>query len=124
MAKSKKKTSRKISKAGTPTSNGDGKQSKGAVVREYLAAHPAAKASEVIAALKAKGVEVSANYVSLIKSKRLAKASGPKSKVAAADMSTHGQLEAAVELLKACRWDFESARHFVGLIEKVHTSLK
>ena len=120
MAK-KKRPGKKSASAST---NGAGKQTKTAAVREYLKANPNAKAKDVIEALKGKGMEISANYVSMIKSKTLAKASRKKRGVAKSDVSSHGQLEAALELARACRWDFESARHFLGMIEKVHQGLR
>lgn len=116
-----KKTTRRASRK-SASSNG-AKPSKAAAVREYLKANPKAKAKEVIEALNAQGISISPNYVSMIKSKGLAKASR-KSGVPASDISSRGQLEMALELARACRWDFESARHFLGMIETVHQSLK
>ena len=45
------------------------KVNKTAVVKEYLEAHPTAGPSEVVAALAEKKINVTANYVSNIKSK-------------------------------------------------------
>ena len=105
------------------SANGDGaKASKAAAVREYLKANPQAKGKAVVAALKVKGITISPNYVSMIKSKDLAKSSR-KPGVPESDISSRGQLEMALELARACRWDFESARHFLGMIETVHKSL-
>lgn len=44
------------------------KNSKAAKIREYLAAHPNAKATDVVAALKAQRVKVSAAHVYQLKS--------------------------------------------------------
>ncbi len=57
------------------------KSSKAAKIREYLAAHPNAKAADVVAALKARRVKVSAAQVYNVKAangkpKRRAKAAG------------------------------------------------
>jgi hypothetical protein len=115
---------KRVGKKPAAAANGTGKPNKTAAVREYLKANPSAKAKDVIEALKAKGIEISANYVSMIKSKTLAKASRKKSGVAKADVSSRGQLEAALTLARACRWDFEAARHFLEMIEKVHQGLR
>jgi hypothetical protein len=115
----KKTTRRNVSKL---ASSDEAKPSKAGAVREYLTANPQAKGKEVVAALKVKGITISPNYVSMIKSKNLAKSSR-KPGVPKSDISSHGQLEMALELARACRWDFESARHFLGMIETVHKSL-
>lgn len=110
-------------KSAASSANG-AKPNKSAAVREYLAANPTAKAKDVVEALKGKNIRISPNYVSVIKSKKLAKASRRRPGVATQDVSSHGQLESALELARSCKWDFESARHFLGLVEKVHQSLQ
>lgn len=120
MAKSQK---RGRGRPAASSANGMEKQTKGAAVRAYLKSHKKAKSKEVIAALKEQGVDVSPNYVSLIKSRGLARSSGRKSGGAAPEIVTRAQLKAALQLVRTCKWDFESARHYLGLIEQVHKSL-
>lgn len=100
------------------------KTNKAAAVRQFLDANPTAKASDVIDSLKSQGIDVSANYVSVIKSKRLAQSSTGRKSRTTSNKSTRNELDAAVELARACRWDFGTARHFLALVEQVHVSLK
>ena len=54
---------------------------KSAAIKAYFVDHPQAKNAEVIEALKGQGIEVSTNYVSIIKSKaktKTGKKRGPK----------------------------------------------
>ncbi len=105
---------KKKSNSTSSTGSSEGKLERGAksaAIREYFKAHKKAKPKEVIEALKANGIEVSPNMVSVIK----AKAGIKKAKrTAAAAVASHDQtataqtnksngLEAALLLYKAAR---------------------
>ena len=104
------------------------KVNKSAAVRDYLKAHPGAKGKEVTEALKAQGIKISPNYVSVIKSKKGAKGQGRRKAAKKAgrpsSASSGGQIESALELARSCNWDFESARHYLGIVQKIHQSLQ
>jgi hypothetical protein len=68
MAKSK--TKRKRTPREIPVVGQEPPVKKAAAVREYLVDHPDAKNAEVIVALAAKGIEVTTNYVSVLRSKK------------------------------------------------------
>jgi hypothetical protein len=95
-------------------SNGNGKPqhgAKSAAVREYLQTSPGAKPKEIVEALKAKGIDISPNMVSIIKAKAgikkakrsAAAAVASNDKTAAAQTSRSNGLEAALLLYKAAR---------------------
>ena len=100
------------------------KINKSAAVRDYLKSHPGAKGKEVADALKAQGIKISANYVSVIKSKKVAKAHRRRSGAAQGISSPGGQIEAALELARSCKWDFAAARTNLEIVEKIHQSLQ
>ena len=111
MAKKKPKS------ASTPATpeGGSGKSpergAKSAAVREYLKANKRAKPKEIVAALKAQGINVSTNLVSVIratagikKAKRTAVAAvASHDKTATAQTDRSNGLEAALLLYKAAR---------------------
>lgn len=86
--------------------SGEGpKASKSQQVRDYIAAHPDAKNTEVVAALKAQGVEVKPNYVSVIRNAGKPKPSRVGLTPAAVDtglklVAECGSTEAAIKLLE------------------------
>lgn len=94
-------------------SNGSKPQhgAKSAAVREYLQTSPGAKPKEIVEVLKAKGIDISPNMVSIIKAKagikkakRSAQAAvASNDKTAAAQTSKSDGLEAALLLYKAAR---------------------
>ena len=65
-------------------------------IRDYLAANPAAKPKEIVAAMKSKGIKVSAQFVSSVKSssktkgptKRRGRPAGSKNKTTVARKTT------------------------------------
>ena len=87
------------------------KVNKSAAIREYLTAHKGAMPKETSAALKAKGIDVSPQMVSLIKSKSKVRKAQRRAKAAvAANDSTAGAqinraagLDAALSLYKAAQ---------------------
>ena len=64
--------------------------SKAQAVRQYITDHPAAKPQEVAAALNSKGVEVSARYVSSVKSRSIAQKRETPSSITAIDTEKTG----------------------------------
>jgi hypothetical protein len=114
----KKRATRK--KRSTVENNGVERGVKSRAVRAYLKKKPSAKGKEVVEALAAQGISITPNYVSVIKSKRVAK--GRKS--AAGGDSSKGQLNAALRLAAACQWDFASAREYLDMVQQVHQSLQ
>lgn len=100
-----KKTSGKAAVAESTTARG----SKSAAIREYMAAHKSAMPKEIVAALKAQGIEVSPNLVSILRAKQKVK-SARKNKEAAVGGNNGGTsggnaaaLDAALTLYKAAR---------------------
>ena len=84
------------------------KINKSAAVREYLKAHKGAMPKEIVPAMKAKGIEVSPQMVSMIKAKQKIKQAQRRAKEAPADDATAGAktnraagLDAALTLYKA-----------------------
>src|SRR4051812_13273544 len=101
-------------------SNGDSaseRQNKAAAVRTFLSSNPSAKGKEVVAALSQQGIRISPNYVSLIKSKSLAKKSSRRD--GKPTLAGNEELKGALDFIKACHFDFKAAHHYLGLIEKV-----
>jgi hypothetical protein len=116
--------------AKTATKRGAKKsENKSAAVRGYLEANPSAKNPEVIEALKALGVDVSPNYVSIIRSqqKKRSRKSGTRGrKPAAATSNGHldvEQLRAAAVLIKACQ-GIDGARKAIAVAEKIADALR
>jgi hypothetical protein len=106
-----KKKSKPPSSAST---NGGAKPqhgAKSAAVRDYLLANKDAKPKEIVEALKAQGIDISPNMVSIIKAKagikkakRSAQAAvASNDKTAGAQTSKSNGLEAALMLYKAAR---------------------
>lgn len=90
----KKKTSKKVNKSEK--------------IRSYMEAHPAAKPSEVAAALQKQGIDVDAQYVSVVKS------AGKKNKTQTRKRVTS---RSSARVVKSDRISVESiikAKHFVG----------
>ena len=84
------------------------KVNKSAAVREYLKAHKGAMPKEIVPAMKAKGIDVSPQMVSMIKAKQKIKQAQRRAKEAPADDATAGAktnraagLDAALTLYKA-----------------------
>ncbi|GDY06658.1 hypothetical protein LBMAG52_01440 [Planctomycetia bacterium] len=84
------------------------KVNKSAAVREYLKAHKGAMPKEIVPALKAKGIDISPQMVSMIKAKQKIKQAQRRAKEAPADDATAGAktnraagLDAALTLYKA-----------------------
>ncbi len=103
-------------------------ENKSAAVRGYLKANPKAKNPEVIEALKALGVEVSPNYVSIIRSqqKKRSRKTGTHGRKPAASSNGHldvEQLRAAAVLIKACQ-GIEGARKAISVAEKIADALR
>ena len=83
---------------------------KSAAIREYLMAHKGAMPKEIAAALKANGIDVSPQMVSMIKAKSKVKMAQRRAKEATADDTTAGAktnraagLDAALSLYKAAQ---------------------
>ena len=84
--------------------SGDVNKSK--AVREYIAAHRKAKPRQIVEAMKAQGIVVTANYASNIKStmKRKKRKGGPGKAAAAATNGVAGRdYLAVIKLLKAAQ---------------------
>lgn len=86
------------------------KVNKSAAIREYLMVHKGAMPKEIVPALKAKGIDVSPQMVSLIKAKWKVKHAQRRAKAATADDATAGAktnraagLDAALTLYKAAQ---------------------
>lgn len=97
-----KKSQSKAADSGKPRVN------KSAAVREYLKVHKGAMPKEIVAAMKAKGIEVSPQMVSLIKAKWKVKKAQQRAKAATSDDAHAGAktnraagLDAALTLYKA-----------------------
>lgn len=102
-------------------------QSKSATIETYLKAHPTAKGSEVVEALKAQGIEISTSYFTVVKSKLgLTKKRRKKRKThQPAEAPSNGHvpdqakaIEAAVHLFKAAG-SGNAARAAIKLVENV-----
>ncbi len=100
----KKSQSSKAADSGKPKVN------KSAAIREYLTAHHGAMPKEISAALKAKGIDVSPQMVSMIKAKQKIKKAHRRASEATADDATAGAktnraagLDAALALYKAAQ---------------------
>jgi RNase P/RNase MRP subunit POP5 len=70
-------------------------------VRDYLKAHPRAKRSQVVEALKEQGIDVSPNYVSLVKAKRRRRRQVVATVVQQRDVGI-AEIKAALACLKVC----------------------
>ena len=99
-----KKSQSKAADSGKPKVN------KSAAIREYLMAHKGAMPKDTSAALKAKGIDVSPQMVSMIKAKQKIKQAQRRAKEAPADDATAGAksnraagLDAALTLYKAAQ---------------------
>lgn len=75
------------------------KASKSQAVRDYLRANPTAKNQEVVEALSKKGITISSNYISIIKSKSKTRRKAVKRVVARRGIGIP-ELKAAIALLK------------------------
>jgi len=97
----------KSAKASKSAAGGDAKVNKSAAIRDYLSASPEAKPKEIVAALSAKGINVSPNMVSIVKAKTKIKSARRKAKETpdggsgAADRA--GGLDAVLLLYKAAQ---------------------
>lgn len=100
-------TDRKVSAAEAATATAHG--SKSDAIREYMAAHKGAMPKEIVAALKAQGIVVSPNLVSILRAKQKVKSTrkNKKSEAGANSGTSFGgnaaALEAALALYKAAR---------------------
>lgn len=97
-------------KSATSKATDKPKINKSAAIREYLTAHKGAMPKETSAALKAKGIDVSPQMVSLVKAKWKVKHAQRRAKAATADDATAGAktnraagLDAALTLYKAAQ---------------------
>ncbi|MBA4020265.1 MAG: hypothetical protein C0483_24145 [Pirellula sp.] len=88
-------------------STSDSKVNKSAAIRDYLAASPEAKPKEIVAALTAKGINVSPNMVSIVKAKTKIKSARHKVKessdVGSGNADRAGGLDAVLLLYKAAQ---------------------
>ena len=106
-------------------------QSKSGAITAYVESHPTAKGKEVIEALKEQGIEVTANYISMVKSKAGLgkKRRGKKGKPGRKTMkSTNGHVEpkaiaAAVLLFKAAG-GANGAHAAIKLVESIASDLR
>lgn len=97
-------------KSATTKATDNPKVNKSAAVREYLMAHKGAMPKEIVPALKAKGIDITPQMVSLVKAKWKVKHAQRRAKAAPADDATAGAktnraagLEAALTLYKAAQ---------------------
>lgn len=97
-------------KSQSKAADGQSKVNKSAAIRDYLSAHKGAMPKETSAALKAKGIDVSPQMVSLIKAKWKVKKAQQRAKAATADDAHAGAktnraagLDAALTLYKAAQ---------------------
>ena len=110
MVKRSRKPEQAAGKSADNGNSGEKKVNKSAAIRTYFKAHKKAMPKEVVAALKAQGIEVSPNMVSMVKATAKVKKAHRKAKEAVADGSiTAAQrgnsagLDAALVLYKAAR---------------------
>lgn len=101
---------------------------KSQAIRDALAAHPDKSPSEIAEALKAKGMDVNAQYVSTIRSN--AKAKGRKNKFvkrrkpsARASHNGLGPLGAALEFIRAAG-GLEEAKHALQTVEEIRQAVR
>ena len=100
---------------------------KSQAIRDALEAHPDKSPSEIAEALKAKGLNVNAQYVSTIKSN--AKANGLKRRVvrrkptAGASRNGIGPVEAALEFIRAAG-GLEAAKHVLQTVDEIRETLQ
>jgi hypothetical protein len=102
---------KKAKSANTTNGAAPERGAKSAAIREYYKAHKGAKPKEVIAALKAQGIDVSTNLVSVIratagvkKAKRVANAAvASNDQSAGAKLNKSRGLEAALTLYRAAK---------------------
>jgi hypothetical protein len=101
---------------------------KSQAIRDALAAHPDRSPSEIAEDLKAKGLDVNAQYVSTIKSN--AKAKGRKRRVvkrrkpgARAARNGLGPVQAALELIRAAG-GLEEAKHALQTVEEIRSAVR
>lgn len=91
-------------------------------IKAYLSAHKGAKAAEVIEALKGQGIDVSANYISIVKGEL--KGGKSKSKKAAVKKQARGNehgngiLVAAAAFVKAAG-GITAARNAITIVEEI-----
>ena len=95
-------------KSATSKATDKPKVNKSAAIRDYLKAHKGAMPKEIVPAMKAKGIDVSPQMVSMIKAKQKIKQAQRRAKEAPADDATAGAktnraagLDAALLLYKA-----------------------
>jgi hypothetical protein len=100
---------------------------KSQAIRDALEAHPDKSPSEISEQLKAKGLDVNAQYVSTIKSN--AKAKGRKTKVVrrkptnGAAYQGFGPVGAAVAFIRAAG-GLEEAKHALQTIKEIHQAMR
>ena len=97
-------------KSQSKASEGQPKVNKSAAVREYLMAHKGAMPKEIVPALKAKGIDITPQMVSLVKAKWKVKKAQRRASEATADDAHAGAktnraagLDAALNLYKAAQ---------------------
>ncbi len=89
---------------------------KSQAVRDYLAAHPDAKNPEVKEALAKKGIEITTNYVSIIKG-QAKQAKAPKKAEVKGNIGVP-ELRAAMALVKAAG-SFEGAAQALAIVKEI-----
>jgi hypothetical protein len=101
---------------------------KSQAIRDALQAHPDKSPSEIAEDLKAKGLNVNAQYVSTIKSN--AKAKGRKGRVvrrkkpgSRAGYNGLGSMGAALEFIRAAG-GLEQAKHALQTVEEIHLTVR
>lgn len=119
----KKKPARKkataVAKVDTPIGDATNKSE---AIRVYLEAHKGAKNAAVVDALKSQGIEVTANYVSMIKTKSKKKAGkrgpkpGSKRKAVSHTSNGHGSLLHTAAAFVAAAGGLASAKQILDEI--------
>ena len=98
---------------------------KGQAIRDALAAHPEKSPSEIAEQLKAKGLDVNAQYVSTIKFN--AKAKGRKSvmrrKPGRGGGVGFGPVAAAMDFIRAAG-SLEAAKHALQMVEEIRLTVR
>ncbi len=89
---------------------------KSQAVRDFLAAHPDARNPEVQAALAKKGIDITPNYVSIIKG-QAKQAKSPKKAEVKGDIGV-SELRAAMALVKAAG-SFEGAAQALAIVKEI-----
>ena len=89
---------------------------KSQAVRDYLAAHPNATNPEVQAALAKKGINITPNYVSIIKG-QAKRGKAPKKAAVKGDIGV-SELRAAMNLVKTAG-SFENAAQALAIVKEI-----